>query len=59
MNHVRMLFSTQAMFKPRLSSIEQYILASLGLAKNLANTIFIFHSGFLVEILFKYDLPGV
>ena len=59
LKQLAMLPSQINITKPRLSSIEQYILALLGLAKNLANTIFIFHSGFLVEVLFKYDLPGV
>ena len=59
LKQLAMLPSQINITKPRLSSIEQYILALLGLAKNLANTISIFHSGFLVEVLFKYDLPGV
>ena len=53
--------------KPRRSSIKQYIIALLGFAKSLANTVSawmqtyssIFHSGLLVEVLFKFDLPGV
>ena len=57
LKQLAMLPSQINITKPRLSPIEQYILALLGLAKNLANTIFIFHSGFLAEVLFKYDLP--